>query len=127
MLRGIFVILFAADAFSMTPINKVEKTVGPSSTSAIWYSMQMPDFSSSFPKSTWYDVADPTARRIEYEDGPSDIIMFATIGNNWPELNDASVEEKDPIPEPTPNKGRRQTWFRINPIRRARNLIRRVL
>jgi hypothetical protein len=56
--------------------------------------------------------------------GPTEF-MFATIGNNWPELNDVPDEE-EAIPEPTPNKAL-QTWARINPIRRARNLIRWVL
>ena len=51
--------------------------------------------------------------------------MFATIGNNWPELNDIT-EEDEPVPEPTPNKAR-QTLSRINPIRHARNLIRWLL
>ena len=56
--------------------------------------------------------------------GPNDF-MFATIGDNWPELSEYP-EEEEPMPEPRPNKTR-QTWARINPIRRARNLIRRIL
>ena len=38
------------------------------STTAISYAMQMPDFAAGLPKSTWYDVANPTARRIVYDE-----------------------------------------------------------
>ena len=51
--------------------------------------------------------------------------MFATVGGNWPELNDLP-EDEEPIPEPTPRKTQ-QTWARFNPMRRARKLIRWVL
>lgn len=124
-----FVALFAtsllarsSNAYSVVPPRKTREAM--TSTSAIGYTMEMPDFSTSLPKSTWYDVANPTARRIVYDDGPSEF-TFATIGNNWPDINDIP-EEDEYVPEPTPNRAR-QTLSRINPIRHARNLIRWVL
>jgi len=133
MAKKFFSIAFAAllvtsmmvcvsNAFSVVPACKTREAMP--STSAIGYTMQMPEFVSSLPKTAWYDVANPTARRIVYDDGPTEF-MFATVGNNWPELNDFP-EEEEPIPESTPNKAR-QTWARFNPIQRARNLIRRVM
>jgi len=112
------IMAFVSDAFSVAPASKTREAIR--SSSAMGYTMQMPQL----PKSTWYDVANPTARRIIYDDGPSEFI-FAAVGNNWPELNDVPDEEER-MPEPTPNKAR-QTLARINPIRRARNLIRQVL
>jgi len=123
-----FVALLAAsmmvctsDAFSVVPTCKTREAM--TSTSAIGYTMQMPDFVSGLPKSTWYDVANPTARRVVYDDGPTEI-MFASIGNNWPDPYDFQ-EEEEPMPEPTPNKAL-QTLARLNPIRGAKNLIRWV-
>eukprot|EP00536_Pseudo-nitzschia_multiseries_P001479 jgi/Psemu1/283045/fgenesh1_pg.19_\ len=94
------------------------------SMSAIGYSMQMPEFSVTLPKSTWYDVANPTARRIVYDDGPTEF-TFATVGSDWPELND-TTEEEETVSKPMPEQPR-QPWSRFNPLRRAVNLIRRVL
>eukprot|EP00531_Pseudo-nitzschia_arenysensis_P005441 CAMPEP_0116135258 /NCGR_PEP_ID=MMETSP0329-20121206/11095_1 /TAXON_ID=697910 /ORGANISM="Pseudo-nitzschia arenysensis, Strain B593" /LENGTH=86 /DNA_ID=CAMNT_0003630047 /DNA_START=329 /DNA_END=589 /DNA_ORIENTATION=- len=85
--------------------------------------MEMPDFSTGLPKSTWYDVANPTARRIVYDDGPSEV-MFATIGNNWPDLND-TYEEDELIVEQRRSIAR-QTLSLINPIRHAKSFIRWV-
>lgn len=59
------------DAFSMPPAvatTKATTTAPSSSTTAISWSMQMPDYI-AFPKSTWYnEVANPTARRIVYDE-----------------------------------------------------------
>ena len=59
------------DAFSMPPTvttTKATTTAPSSSTTAISWSMQMPDYI-AFPKSTWYnEVANPTARRIVYDE-----------------------------------------------------------
>ena len=55
-----------SDAFSMTPAHKAREAM--LSTTAIGYTLQMPDFINSLPKSTWYDVANPTARRIVYDE-----------------------------------------------------------
>jgi hypothetical protein len=112
------VMVESTDAYSVVPPQKTREA--KSSSSAIGYTMEMPDFSTGLPKSTWYDVANPTARRIVYDDGPSEI-TFAMIGSNWPDL-----EEDDSIPEPTPSRAR-QTLDRINPIWHAKNLIRWVL
>jgi len=74
----------------------------------------------------WYnEVANPTARRIVYDDGPTEFI-FATVGNNWPEFNDdISNEVKEEVDDSTaPEQQPRRTW---NPIRRVGNLIRRIL
>lgn len=56
----------ASDAFPVLPVCQTREAI--SSSSAIGYSMQMPDFGSGLPKSTWYDVANPTARRIVYDE-----------------------------------------------------------
>jgi len=110
-----------SDAFSVIPECKTRQVMP--STSAIEYTIHAFGFVSGVPKSSWYDVANPTARRIVYDDGPNDF-MFAAVGNNWTELNDVPDEE-EPVAESTQKK-KRQTWARINPIRHARNLIRWV-
>mmetsp|Transcript_5783 Transcript_5783/g.14350 ORF Transcript_5783/g.14350 Transcript_5783/m.14350 type:complete len:135 (-) Transcript_5783:218-622(-) len=111
-----------SDAFSVTPQHK-SRNASPS-TSAIGYTMQMPEFAVNLPKSTWYDVANPTDRRIVYDDGPTEF-TFASIGSNWPEVNDIP-EKEETLTKQTPEQTR-QPWSRFNPIRGARNLIRRVL
>lgn len=113
--------IHVSEAFSVTHSNKPRDVTH--STTAIRYTMQMPDFAVGLPKSTWYDVANPTARRIVYDDGPTEF-MFATVGNNWPELNDVPTIEEEPEPA---QKKPRQPWSRMKPLRRARNLIRRFL
>jgi hypothetical protein len=112
-----------SEAFSLTPPRKSREATA--STSAIGYTMQIPEFVVRLPKGgTWYDVANPTARRIVYDDAPSEF-MFATVGSDWPELSDNS-EKEEALSEPTP-KQPRQPWSRFNPLRRVRNLIRRIL
>jgi hypothetical protein len=64
--------IVTVDAFSMPPTTTITTatTTSPSSSSstAISWSMQMPDYI-AFPKSTWYnEVANPTARRIVYDE-----------------------------------------------------------
>jgi len=120
--------IVTVDAFSMPPTTTITTatTTSPSSSSstAISWSMQMPDYI-AFPKSTWYnEVANPTARRIVYDDGPSsefEFMLFATVGNNWPDFNEEGGEDEV---ESTPKQPQRMIW---NPILRARNLIRRIL
>mmetsp|Transcript_17183 Transcript_17183/g.35447 ORF Transcript_17183/g.35447 Transcript_17183/m.35447 type:complete len:122 (-) Transcript_17183:200-565(-) len=114
--RSIVVAVLAtsANAYSVVPPRKTK-----TSTSAIGYTMEMPDFTTSLPKSTWYDVANPTARRIVYDDGPSEV-MYPSIGNNWD-----AFEEDEPMAEP-PRNIARQTLSLINPVRHARSLIRWV-
>jgi hypothetical protein len=56
----------ASDAFSLVPACKTREAMP--STSAIGYTMQMPDFVFGLPKSSWYDVANPTARRVVYDE-----------------------------------------------------------
>ncbi len=58
-----------------------------------------------------------------FHSGPSEV-MFATIGNNWPDLNDA-YEEDEPMVEPRRSIAR-QTLSLINPLRHAKYLIRWV-
>jgi len=117
------------DAFSMPPTvatTKAATTAPSSSTTAISWSMQMPDYI-AFPKSTWYnEVANPTARRIVYDDGPGSEfeLMFATAGNNWPDFNDNMSEEGGEDEVESTKQPQRIIW---NPIRRARNLIKRIL
>ena len=60
------VLVHSADAYSVIPPRKTREAM--SSTSAIGYTMEMPNFSTGLPKSTWYDVANPTARRIVYDE-----------------------------------------------------------
>ena len=70
MMMMIMMMLFAAsDAFPvMTPIYQANKAT-VTTTTAIRYALQMPEFvTAPFPKSTWYDVANPTARRIVYDE-----------------------------------------------------------
>mmetsp|Transcript_10280 Transcript_10280/g.23355 ORF Transcript_10280/g.23355 Transcript_10280/m.23355 type:complete len:137 (-) Transcript_10280:368-778(-) len=110
-----------SNAFSVVPAYKTRKV--SHSKSDIGYTLQMPDFVSGLPKTTWYDVANPTARRIVYDDGPTEF-MFASVGNNWPELNEILEEEEEATAEPTP-KQPRQPWVRIKLLRRARSLIQR--
>ncbi|MGK3744211.1 MAG: hypothetical protein ACI90V_011071, partial [Bacillariaceae sp.] len=56
--------------------------------------------------------------------GPSsefEFMLFATVGNNWPDFNEEGGEDEV---ESTPKQPQRMIW---NPILRARNLIRRIL
>ena len=56
-----------SEAFSLTPPHKSREAT--SSTSAIGYTIQIPEFVVRLPKGgTWYDVANPTARRIVYDE-----------------------------------------------------------
>jgi len=74
----------------------------------------------------WYnEVANPTARRIVYDDGPTEFI-FATVGNNWPEFNDSISDEVEEEVDGSMTSERQpqRTW---NPLRRMGNLIRRIL
>ena len=58
------VMVQSTDAYSVVPSRKKSTT----SSSAIGYTMELPDLSAGLPKSTWYDVANPTARRIVYDE-----------------------------------------------------------
>lgn len=111
-----------SDAFSIDVFSKLRDTMP--STSAIGYTSETPEFFSGLPKSTWYDVANPTARRIVYDDEPIEF-MFATAGNNWPEFNDIP-EEEEPILEQEPDKNR-QFRPRIKLIKRTGDFIRRIV
>ena len=55
-----------SDAFSVIPAYRTRETMP--STSAIGYTLQMPGFVAGLPKNSWYDVANPTARRIVYDE-----------------------------------------------------------
>ena len=50
--------------------------------------------------------------------------MFATAGNNWPDFNDNMSEEGGEDEVESTKQPQRIIW---NPIRRARNLIKRIL
>lgn len=66
------------------------------STSAVAWSLLIPDVP-VLPMNNWYnEVSNPTARSITYDDGPFEF-RFAAIGSNWPEvtvLSSASAEEE---------------------------------
>ena len=51
-------------------------------------------------------------------------LMFATVGNNWPDFNDNMSEEGGEDEVESTKQPQRIIW---NPIRRARNLIKRIL
>ena len=51
-------------------------------------------------------------------------LMFATAGNNWPDFNDNMSEEGGEDEVESTKQPQRIIW---NPIRRARNLIKRIL
>lgn len=124
MMMMIMMMLFASsDAFPvMTPIYQANKAT-VTTTTAIRYALQMPEFvTAPFPKSTWYDVANPTARRIVYDDVSPNDFMFATIGNNWPEFKNEDDDTNADGDERTTTTAEGTIWARINPIRRARNL-----
>ena len=60
------IIVQPSDAYSVVPSRKTREST--TSSSAIGYTMETPDLSAGLPKSTWYDVANPTARRIVYDE-----------------------------------------------------------
>ena len=60
------VMVQSTDAYSVVPSRKTREST--KSSSAIGYTMEIPDLSAGLPKSTWYDVANPTARRIVYDE-----------------------------------------------------------
>lgn len=60
------IIMYSSNAYSVVPPTKTREAM--TSSSAIGYTMKMPDLSTGLPKSTWYDVANPTARRIVYDE-----------------------------------------------------------
>merc|ERR1719408_64048 len=77
------------------------------------YSAQKPDYAIGFPSITWYNEVDnPTYRRIVYDDGPSDFLPFATVGNNWPELTNeprTATEKDEELEKPLRQSRRRAT------------------